>query len=75
MELCGLGLSTGPGYNPLASGVGPVANVADCIMSDAFELCVGHFHFMLDIFLFNIKTLDPVIKNSHLDPYPDFWPP
>ena len=22
------------------------------IMSDAFELCVGHFHFMLDIFLF-----------------------
>ena len=21
-------------------------------MSDAFELCVGHFHFMLDIFLF-----------------------
>ena len=36
------------------------------IMSDAFELCVGHFHFMLDIFLFNIKTLDSVIKNSHI---------
>ena len=35
-------------------------------MSDAFELCVGHFHFMLDIFLFNIKTLDSVIKNSHI---------
>ena len=32
------------------------------IMSDAFELCVGHFHFMLDFFLFNIKTLDSVIK-------------
>ena len=36
------------------------------IMSDAFELCVGHFYFMLDIFLFNIKTLDSVIKNSHI---------
>ena len=36
------------------------------IMSDAFELCVGHFHFMLDIFLFNLKTLDSVIKNSHI---------
>ena len=36
------------------------------IMSDAFELCVGHFHFMLDNFLFNIKTLDSVIKNSHI---------
>ena len=35
-------------------------------MSDAFELCVGHFHFMLDIFLFNMKTLDSVIKNSHI---------
>ena len=34
------------------------------IMSDAFELCVGHF--MLDIFLFNIKTLDSVIKNSYI---------
>ena len=52
------------------------------IMSDAFELCVGHFHFMLDIFLFNIKTLGSVIKNSHIFAnirdiltYPDFWPP
>ena len=36
------------------------------IMSDAFELCVGHFHFMLVIFLFNKKTLDSVIKNSHI---------
>ena len=40
-------------------------------MSDAFELCVGHFHFMLDIFLFNIKTLDSVIKNSHI--YAKIW--
>ena len=32
------------------------------IMSDAFELCVGHFHFMLENFLFDIKTLDSVIK-------------
>ena len=36
------------------------------IMSDAFELCVGHFHFMLVIFLFDIKTLDSVIKNSNI---------
>ena len=31
-------------------------------MSDAFELCVRHFHFMLENFLFDIKTLDSVIK-------------
>ena len=38
------------------------------IMSDAFELCVGHFHFMLENFLFNIRTLDSVITNSgHFD--------
>ena len=42
------------------------------IMSDAFELCVGHFHFKLDIFLFNIKTLDSVIKNSHIPKFGTF---
>ena len=52
------------------------------IMSDASELSVGHFHFLLDIFLFDIKTLDSVIKNCHIFAkirdilkYPDFWPP
>ena len=52
------------------------------IMSDAFELCVGHFHYLLDIFLFDIKTLDSAIKNGHIFAkiwdiltYPDFWPP
>ena len=37
------------------------------IMSDAFEICVGHFRFVLDIFLFDIKTLDSVItRNCHI---------
>ena len=36
------------------------------IMSNAFELCVRHFHFMLEKFLFDIKTLDLVIKNGHI---------
>ena len=51
------------------------------IMSDAFELCVGHFHFLLDIFLFDIKTRGSAIKNGHIFAnirdiltYPDLWP-
>ena len=27
------------------------------IMSDAFKLCVGHFHFVLDFFLFDISLI------------------
>ena len=55
------------------------------IMSGAFELCVGHFHFMLENFLFDIKTLDSEIKKKKrghifvktrdILTYPDFLPP